>query len=61
MNQDTWNALTAKIAERDDLQTRLDDARAEVQKLVTSLEADLAALHESESATAPDEPAPEAV
>lgn len=47
MNQDTWNTLTAKVAERDDLEARLQQVRAEVEQLTTALEQQIAEFRAS--------------
>jgi uncharacterized coiled-coil protein SlyX len=49
MNQELWDALTAKVAERDRLQVELDALTAEIQQAAASLQADLAQLGPSAS------------
>ena len=56
MNQELWDSLNAKIAERGQVQAQLEELRArgeqlrvEIDQLVSTLQADLAQLQ-----TAPD-------
>lgn len=46
MNQETWNTLSTRIAERDQLQQRLEQVRTEIDQLASSLEQEIAQLRQ---------------
>ena len=60
MNQDTWNTLTAKLAESEQVQTHVDQLQAtltqlrgEIQDLAGSLQQELAELRSGPTSSTP--------